>query len=378
MAVQQFSIAWLVLTITDGSLSTLGIVVSLQGLPMIGFLVFGGMVTDRLDRRKVLAGSQVSLAFVLALVATLALNGNIQIWHIAIAAILIGIAQGFGIPARLALTRDLVDRSELMNAMALQFMLLNIAFIVGPPLAGILIQSVGFSATLYVNACLYIAGALSLLFITGRQSYTKTAAVNLLGQLKEALQFVKTSPAIFTIIVLGIVIAMFGEPYITLMPGFAREVMGLDADQAGFLQSASGFGALTGSLLLASLGNFQHKNWLWLGTIFVFAISLFLFSISPWFGLSVVLLFLTGMGDLNFVSLGTTLIQLQSPQGIMGRVMGLWSIGASFMFIGVLPMAFIGDLLGLRYALAGGAIICFACCVWLGLIRSSIRNMQSY
>ena len=128
-------------------------------------------------------------------------------------------------------------------------------------------------------------------------------------------------------------------------------------------------------VVLASLGDFQHKNWLWLGTILLFAVSLFLFAISPWFGLAVVMLFFTGMGDLNFVSLGTALLQLRVPHALLGRVMGLWSIGASFMFLGVLPMAFVGDLLGLRYALAGGALICIAFLAWLGVIRTPIRRM---
>ena len=112
--------------------------------------------------------------------------------------------------------------------------------------------------------------------------------------------------------------------------------------------------------MLASLGDFRRKNWLWLGTILLFAVSLFLM----------------GMGDLNFVSLGTALLQLQSPRALLGRVMGLWSIGASFMFLGVLPVAFVGDLLGLRYALAGGALICRLLLAWLRVVRPPIRRMS--
>ena len=328
LGMQQFSIAWLVLTLTDDSLSTLGLVVSLQGLPMIAFLVFGGVVTDRLDRRTVLLASQTLLAAILAGIATLALTGLIEVWHLYIFAVLIGMSQGFGIPARLALMRDLVEREDVMDAMALNFVLMNVAFIAGPPLGGALIKWVGFGPTLYVNASLYLVGGALLLLLRGLTRYRQQVSATMVRDLPESLRYVRSSPAVLTIMVLGITIAFFGEPYIHLMPGFAKEELGLDSDSAGVLQSASGFGALTESLVLASLGDFRRKNWLWLGTILLFAVSLFLLAISPWFGLAVVMLFLMGMGDLNFVSLGTALLRLQSPRALLGRVMGLWSIGS--------------------------------------------------
>ena len=377
LAVQQFSMAWLVLDLTDDSLSQLGLVVSLQGLPMIGFLIFGGVLTDRLDRLRVLMSSQLLLVVAFTVLATLTLTELVTIWHIYIAAVLVGIIQGFGIPARLALVRDLVDRWDVMNAVALSFVLMNVAFMTGPLLAGAVIDWLGLGPAFYLTAFLYLMGALTLLLIRGVTSHRGPVSTTMVQDLVEALRYVKSSPAVLSIIVLGFVLAFFGESHNHLLPAFAKEVLELGPARAGMLMAAVGFGALTGGLALAALGDFRHKNWLWLGMILLFTIGLFSYAIAPWFGLTLVLLFLTGMGDLNFVSLGAVLLQLLVPQALLGRVMGLWSIGASFMFIGVLPMGVVGDLIGLRYALAGGAIICFVFFLWLGIVRTPIRRMAA-
>lgn len=171
LAVQQFSMAWLVLDLTDDSLSQLGLVVSLQGLPMIGFLIFGGVLTDRLDRLRVLMSSQLLLVVAFTVLATLTLTELVTIWHIYIAAVLVGIIQGFGIPARLALVRDLVDRRDVMNAVALSFVLMNVAFMSGPLLAGAVIDWLGLGPAFYLTAFLYLMGALTLLLIRGVTSH---------------------------------------------------------------------------------------------------------------------------------------------------------------------------------------------------------------
>ncbi len=375
LAVQQFTMAWLVLELTDDSFSQLGLVVALQGLPMIGFLVFGGVVTDRLDRLRVLMGTQLLLVVAFAVLATLVLTNLAGIWHIYVFAVIVGMIQGFGIPARLALLRDLVDRRDVMNAVALNFVLMNVAFMIGPLLAGTIIDRLGLGPALYLTATLYLIGALMLLLIRGVASHRGVVNATMAQDLMEALRYVKSSPAVLTIIVLGFAIAFFGESHNHLLPAFAKEVLDLGPARAGALTGAVGFGALIGSLALASLGDIRHKNWLWLGMILLFTVGLFFYAISPWFGLTLVFLFLTGMGDLNFVSLGAVLLQLLVPQALLGRVMGLWSIGASFMFIGVLPMGVVGDLLGLRYALAGGALICLFFLLWLGVVRTPIRRM---
>ena len=113
-----------------------------------------------------------------------------------------------------------------------------------------------------------------------------------------------------------------------------------------------------------------------LGAGLLFTVALFFFAITPWFGLSLMVLFLSGMGDLAFLTMGVTLLQLLVPQALLGRVMSLWMIGGSLMFIGALPLGIVGDILGLRVAIAGGAVISLAFFFWLGVARPSLRRMS--
>ena len=371
---QQFTVAWLVLVLTDGSLSQLGAMVFVQGLTMMGLSPIGGVVADRMDRRKLLLVNQLMLMASLLVLATLTVPDLIQVWHLYVASFVTGTSWAFNHPARLALVRDFVHREDVMNAVALNYALMNITMIVGPPVAGAIIQWVGIGPALYVNVFAFLLGFSALLFIRGGTRPGNVARTSMGRDFLEGLRYVRSSPAVFSILMLVIAITFFGSTHNSMLPAFAREVMGLEAARAGLLPMAVRLGALTGNLTLAAMGDFRRKNQLWLGSCLLFIVALFFFAITPWFGVSLTVLFFVGMGDLTFTSMGVILLQLLVPQALLGRVMSLWMIGGSFMFIGALPMGIVGDALGLRVALAGGAVICLAFFLWLGVVRPSIRR----
>lgn len=374
MGMQQLTLGWLVLELTD-SVSALGLVVFLQGIPQAGFMVFGGVFADRIDRRKVLIASQVIVTNIIVVLGVLTVTDHIRIWHIYITAILTGTVGAVNGPARMAIVRDLVEREDIMNAVGLNSSLMNTSRIIGPFVAGAFIEWIGIGPTLFASACGYVVGTIGLVFIRGTFRLAAATRRSVGRDLLEGVRYVWTAPAVLTIIVMGFAMGFFGQAYLQMMPAFAREVLEVGAGRAGLLMMGAGLGSLAGTLILASLGDFRYKHLLLLGTVLLFAIALFFFALAPSFSLALVALPLVGMGGMTFVAMGTTLLQLLAPPALQGRILSLWMIGGSFQFVGALPMGFVGDAMGLRFAIAGGAVICLALVFWLGVVRPPIRRL---
>ena len=374
---QMFTLTWLALVLTDGSLARVGIMIFLQGVPILVLSVFGGVLADRLDRRTVLAAGQLGLMATLVVMATLTIAEVVQLWHVYVAAVVVGTGRAFVSPARMALIRAVVERKDVMNAVALNHLVLNGALIFSAPLAGFIIERAGIGPALYLDASFYFMGAVVLLFVRGLGDLRAREPRATMGRdLVEGLQYVWSSPVLLSILVLGFAITFFGSSYGSLLPAFAREVLELEATKAGFLRTAMGLGAFTGTLVLISLGDYRHKNWLWLGLCLQFIVALFLFAITPWFQLSLLVLFLVGMGEMSFVSMGGILLQLLVPQALQGRVISLWTTVGALMFLGALPMGIVGDLFSLRAAFAGGAVICLLFFLWIGVAQSRVRRLS--
>ena len=157
-------------------------------------------------------------------------------------------------------------------------------------------------------------------------------------------------------------------PYVQLIPAFGREVLGLSAGQVGLLMMVGGIGALVGNLLLANLGDFQYKGKLLVGLLLMLGGAVLALAFTPWYGLIIVLLAVANAASTCAVSLMNSIVAIVAPQELLGRVSSLILVGASFMFIATLPMAFIGDRIGLDMAFAGGAIILLVLATLLGVV----------
>jgi MFS family permease len=370
---QQFTMAWLLLELTD-SVSQLGFMVFLQGLPMMASLLFVGVVADRMDRRKLLMLSQVLLMVNVVALGTLTITDTVAVWHIYTAAVVSGLGRGFNAPTRLTLIRELVDRKDVMNAVTVNFILMTVSMLVGPLVAGPVIQWVGIGQSFYFTAACYLTASLTLLYMRGLTSSHITSGTSAVRDLVEGVRYMGRSSAVFSILILGFAIAFFGQPVMQLLPAFGRDVLELGPFLTSMLLAIMAAGALTGNIALAAMGDAKNKTRLFLGSIVLFSISLTLFAVSPWTALSMALLFFVGMGTLTFVSMGTTVLQLLVPREMMGRVMGVWTMGASFVSLGALPIGVLGDAVGLRAAFFGGAMVCLASFFVFGVLRSSIRQ----
>ena len=295
LGMQFLILGWLVLELTR-SPAQLGLVIAIYGAPNLAMLMFGGIFADRIDRRWMLFYSQTIVAALIFGAATLTLYQLISIWHIYGISFMLGTIQGLNMPARMAIVPDLVDKEDILNATSLNMAVFNTGRIMGPSLAGWIIQYVGMGHALYFNAVCYAVGSVCLLMMSGVESRSQSDDANMLRDFWDGIKFVWMTPLAFTMVGLSFAFGFFGAAYVQVLPAFGKEALRLNADGAGFLLTVAGIGSLAGNIYLASLGNARHKNWLLLGMIILFGVSLFFFALTPIYILSLILLFFTGVG----------------------------------------------------------------------------------
>ena len=375
LGMQFLILGWLVLELTN-SPSQLGLVIAIYGAPNLALLMFGGIFADRVDRRWMLFYSQTIVAALIFGTATLTLYQLISIWHIYGIAFILGTIQGVNMPARMAIVPDLVGREDILNATSLNMAVFNTGRIMGPSLAGWIIQHVGMGHALYFNALCYALGCVCLLMMSGVESRSQNKDANMLRDFWAGIRYVASTPIAFTMVGLSFAFGFFGAAYVQVLPAFGKEVLRLNADGAGFLLTVAGIGSLAGNIYLASLGNTKNKNWLLLGMIILFGVSLFFFALSPIYIVSLVLLFFTGVGFTGFISMGTAILQISTPPELRGRMMSLWLIGAAVHYIGAWPLGTVGEYYGWPMSLGGGALLMLGLVMWLGLFRPTLRRLR--
>ena len=372
---QFLSLSWLVLRLTDSS-SQLGLVIFLFGISNLALLIFGGTLADRIDRRWLLVSSQAALVILTFTLATLTITNLVALWHILFTAIILGAIEGLTWPARFAIVDELVNRDEMVNAIALNNVAMSTGRIVGPAVGGSIIEFADTGSALYVTAGCFMIAIVFILLMRRASSLSRASKTSVLRDLWEGVHLVWTTPVALTLIAIGFAFGLFAFPYMEVLPAFAKKVLEVGAGEAGLLLSAIGIGSVLGNLTLASLGDFQHKNWLLLGTAFTFGVSLILFAWSPWYWVSWGILLLAGLGSISFITLGTAVLQLTMPSELHGRVLSLWAIGGALHYIGALPMGVVADLLSWPISIAGGSALFLLVAIWLGVGRPTLRQMK--
>ncbi len=333
---QQVAQSWLVLSLT-GSPFYLGLTAFLGQLPVILFSLIGGALADRFDRRSILIFSQfvqMTSAFVLTLLIYFEL---IQIWHFLVMVFVVGSGQAFGGPAYQALVPGLVKREDVPNAIALNSIQFNLARVIGPLLAGILLTAAGAALCFFLNGLSFLAVIFSLLMI--RASFVPPKSQDsVVRQIRHGLSYVRNQGALWQLTILGFASTFCGVPLLTLLPAFARDVFGLDSGGFSFMMSVSGSGAVAGALLYANLSRLRRRGLFTLWTQLVFALMLGTFALSSWLWLSYLLLFLGGVCLICLFASITSLVQLSTAEDMRGRVMSIFFLA----FRGGMPL---GDLL---------------------------------
>lgn len=324
---------WLVYQLTNSAF-LLGFVRFVHTIPITLLTLVGGAMADRVSKRRVLVVTQ-TLAMGLALIlAGLVYFDLVRVWHVAVLGLVFGIVHAFDIPARQSFVVEMVGKDDLMNAIALNSSLFNGTRVIGPALAGLLIGLIGLTGCFLVNGLSFLAviGAYLLMRVPPHRAPATQQSIwhaNL-----EALRFVRGQRRIRTLLVLVMLAGVFGWPYTVLMPAFARDVLHIGATGFGYLMAANGLGALGGALTLAGLGDRVPRRWLIFGGLIGFAVFLLGFALSTNAWLSALLLAGSGWFLLVFFATANTLVQLDTPDGLRGRVMGIYALA----FIGMSPL----------------------------------------
>ncbi len=330
----------------SGSAGILGLVGFAMGLPMLFFSPIAGVLADRVDKRRLLIGSQVFMFAVAGLLALFIHTGIIAIWHLIVFGFFQGMAFSLGMPTRSSLIPALVGRERLGNAIALNNSGRNMMTIVGPAVAGIVIVTpwLGVAGAFDITALCY---GLATFFIMrlpkAPESDKKTDPGKFSSQLVGGFSYVLTDRTILLLLLLAFVPILLGRPYQMLLPVFQADVLGVDARWLGFLNAAAGAGGLLGSLVVAYFATSLHAKLL--QTVFggLFGISLVLFANTTWLPLSLVLIGFVGLTANAYMSLNNTLVMLHTDQAYYGRVMSIYMMSFSLMMFAGLPMGMLVD-----------------------------------
>ena len=373
---QFLTIGILVLDST-GSSSQLGLVIFAYGVPNLVFSLVGGIIADRTDRLRLLVSTRVVESGLILALAILKLSGVMELWHVFAVSALLGTVQAINGPTRMALVADLVDRKDLMNAVALHTMVNQSGQIIGPALAGGVIEIAGVGNALVANAAMYLFGIAFLVLIKGLVAMPEAPKKAVIRELREGLQCVRSTPVLYTVIGLALAFTFFGMSYRQVLPAFTKEVLDVGAGGTGLLWLGAGLGSLLGSFLLASLGDFKRKSWLLLASLLLLCVFLIAFAWSPWYWISWILFFFVGtMSTGLFWPLANTLVQLNVPSELRGRVLSILQIAPAIHFLSALPLAVAGGLVSWSIAVTGAALMVLLVTLLLGIWRPTLRRFE--
>jgi MFS family permease len=333
---QNMAQALLILRLSDNSAFLLGLDAFLNGIPIFLFSLVGGAVADRVDRRKILLGSQiVQMSCALLLTVLIALN-VVHVWEVLCMSFIAGLAQAFGGPAYNALIPTLVDKEDMPNAIALQSIQFNVARIIGPVVGGLAMTYLGEVWCFGLNGFSFLAPILALVLVKP-SFYPQKSADSILASIKQGIQFVRTQGTMEALMVLAFSMTLLGVPMLTFLPYFAKKVLlsGLDAKTLlTIFLCASGVGSILGSLTVAALGNMKHKGRSALTALVCLGASISGFAMSRSVWLSCVMLFIGGASLIAVFALVNSLVQLITTNEMRGRVMSVYNVA----FRGGMPM----------------------------------------
>ncbi|HLW36410.1 MAG TPA: MFS transporter [Chthoniobacterales bacterium] len=355
---QQTAMSWFVYEITNSKL-LLGAVAAVGSAPMMLFSIWGGSLADLYPKRSILVATQTAQMICAFLLAFGVWAGFANATFIVIVAALNGVAMGFDMPARQAFTVEMTSREDLLNAISLNSSIVNGARVVGPSLAGLMINAVGTALCFFFNGISFIAVICGLLMMRLPSFERKVEIISPTEHAWNGIAYSFRHPRVRTILLLFLAVGIFGWSYMVVMPAFARDVLGRGADGFGILMSASGTGALIGALVVAAFGHRITPRKLALSGVWIFSIALFAFSFARNFPVALGFLFVAGFGMLLFFSTTNTTLQTIVPDDMRGRVMGVWSLIFGAMIpLGSLEAGAVANWFGTPVALASGAVVC--------------------
>jgi MFS family permease len=371
---QRVAQDWLVLQLTHGSGTAVGIATGLQFLPLLMFSLWGGMIADRYPKRRVLIVTQASMGALALILAVLALTGVVQPWHVYLLAFGLGMATVVDNPTRQSFAIEMVGRGDLQNAIALNSAVFNLARIAGPAVAGIVISLIGTSAAFFLNAASYLTVIVSLRLMRDSELRPAERVARAKGQLREGLAYVRSRSDLLLTMVLMFFIATFGMNFQVTTALMSRVVFDTGAGRFGLASAVFALGALSGALVAARRRRTGMRLLIW--TALAFGLLEAATGLMPSYWSFLVLLVPTGLAVISFTTLANSSVQLSVPAEMRGRVMGIYLL----VFLGGAPLGspltgWVAEQFGTRMSLIAGAAISVAATVVVAALVARHRGV---
>jgi len=329
----------------------------------------GGILADRYHRREIMIVAYVILMLLALTLAVLVETASVNIWHVLVIAFLTGTVHAFEIPARQSFILEMVDRESLLNAIALNSSAFHAARMLGPLIAGFIMEPLGLSTCFLINSLSFLAIVSALMMIsTGHEPVKEKRGLG--SSFREGFRYVIRQRSVYRLLLIVGTMSLFGFPYISFLPVYARDILNIGERGLGILMGCAGGGAFTGAITLALGLNIKDRDSLLTISGISFPAALLTFSLSHTPLLSYIMLFLVGFSAFNIIATGNSMLQLMVPDSMRGRVMSFYTT----MFLGMAPLGnfltgSVATLISTRYTLTLSATLCL-----LGMVYGRLRG----
>jgi MFS family permease len=353
---QTVALGWLVLELT-GSGTALGLVVAAQFLPILLLGPYGGLLADRIDKRRLLMATGLAHGLTALTLGALVVTGAVELWMVVALALVIGLVTAADNPARQSFAFEMVGPDRLRNAVSLHGVLGNVARAVGPAVAGIIIAVAGTGICFLINAASYLAVLVALARMDTAALRPSPLAEREPGQVRQGLRYVGRTPGLLVPLMMVALIGTLAYEFQVVLPLLASGPFGGGAATYGLLTSAMGAGAIVGGLVVAGHGHTGLRPLT--AAAGLFGVAILAVALAPSLPVAIVALALAGAASITFLATGNTTLQLTSDPRFRGRVMALWTVA----FLGSTPLGApivgaVSEALGPRGGLALGALAC--------------------
>jgi MFS family permease len=368
-----FTLGWLAFEIT-GSQAQLGLIHLCGFVPQFALTLLGGVLADRVDARKLIGAAQANSAIAMIIVGVATMLGVAQLWHLALGAFLLGLSASIDEPARASFFPRLLPRPLLRSAVPLISMAFGSSRVIAPSIAGFLIAAAGAPTTFLVSAAA-VSTMIAVLFLVRPARGDAPSHGSLLNNFTESLHYIRGNEVFAKAIAAALLNATAAMGYLNMLPVFAKDVLQVDSRGLGILVSAAGVGALTGLLSYAWLQSRISPRNLMVGALTVYNVALIGLAFSDWYWFSFCMILVAGLCHAYFMTCVQVILQTLVEDHYRGRVMSVFTLVWSLVFLSGFLLNTAGSFVGPRLALAGGAVIVLAY-VWLSLVRATaLRNL---
>jgi MFS family permease len=379
MQMQMFVGNLLIVRIT-GSGAKLGVMALAASIPMLILSLYGGALADRLEKRKILIISQVASA-VISLGVGLALTFNIiskdvpdSWWILVVSSLFQGIVMGVMMPSRASMVPEIVEPRDLMNAISLNNMGMNVFRILAPAATGPIVDNWGFAAVYYIMTALYMFSTIFLLFIPKKRPSVRQGS-STASEVVEGISYLRTEKTILLILAFTLCCTILGMPFNFMLPMFTEGILKVSASSLGLLMAVSGVGSIIVSLVLASISN-KHRGIMMLYSGLILSVALVVFSFNTNWYLALAMSAFIGLGQTGQTAIGFTLIQYYVDPSFRGRVMSFMMLGFGLSSLGTLFAGVLADSVGIQLSIGGLAIALALITIMITVISSKLRKLD--